>query len=317
MKEIGGYFGLEKLISNEYYNELIALNTGRNALLYLINARRINKLFIPWYLCNSISDMLKCKHYSYEYYSVDQKFMPIFNKELDDNEFLFLVNYYGQLTKEQIMLLKEKFKNIILDNTQAFFQKPIRGIDTIYSCRKYFGVPDGAYLATETELNENLEVDISKYRMTHILGRFEGLASEYYDDFKKNDFLLRNEELKYMSKLTHNILGAIDYKKVCKSRNENYIYLHDKLKNKNKLKLIVSNGPFAYPFYIENGITIRQQLAEKKVYIPILWPNVLEDCPKDSHEYDYAANILPLPCDQRYEIEDMENLLKELKICID
>ena len=34
--EIGGYFGLEPLISNEYYKDLIALNTARNALLYIL-----------------------------------------------------------------------------------------------------------------------------------------------------------------------------------------------------------------------------------------------------------------------------------------
>ena len=58
MKEIAGYFGLEQLISNEYYKDLIPLNTGRNALLYLLKAKNIKKVYIPYYLCNSISDML-------------------------------------------------------------------------------------------------------------------------------------------------------------------------------------------------------------------------------------------------------------------
>lgn len=40
MDEIGGYFQLEQLISNEYYNNLISLNTGRNALLYLLKAKK-------------------------------------------------------------------------------------------------------------------------------------------------------------------------------------------------------------------------------------------------------------------------------------
>lgn len=312
MKEIGGYFGLEKFISNEYYSELIALNTGRNALLYLLKARKVKKLFIPWYLCNSISEMLKSYKHHYEYYSVSRNFMPIFNKRLEDNEYLFLVNYYGQLTEEKILEFKEKYKNIILDDTQSFFQKPIKVIDTIYSCRKYFGVPDGAYLSTDKLLNENLNVAKSRDRMKHILGRFEGVAQDYYSDFKKNEISLKNEELKYMSKLTHNILSVINYEQVIKSRNENFTYLHKKLKNMNKLDLLIPNGPFAYPFYIDNGIAIRRKLGNKKIYIPILWPNVLEDCPEDSLEYDYAANILPLPCDQRYDINDMNKIIQYL-----
>ena len=316
MKEMGGYFGLEQLISNEYYKDLIPLNTGRNALLYLLKARNIKKLYIPCYLCNSVSDMCIRSGYKFEYYNIDAEFMPIFNKTLADDEYLYIVNYYGQLTNEKIFSLKYQFVQIILDNTQAFFQKPIEGIDTIYACRKFFGVPDGAYLSTNKRLSEELEIDISRERMTHILGRYEGMASDYYSHFQNNDASFKSEPLKYMSKLTHNILGAIDYDRVRRIRNENYAYLESKLGGQNKLKLIAPDAAFAYPFYMKNGIEIRKLLAQKKIYIPTLWPNVLNDMPKDSVEHDYVANILPLPCDQRYSIDDMKCVVEEMRKCI-
>ena len=207
MKEIGGYFGLEQLVSNEYYKDLIPLNNGRNALLYVLKARNIKKLYIPYYLCNSVRDMCSRNCCEFEYYNVDTEFIPIFNKTLADDEYLYVVNYYGQLTNEKILSLKQQFVHIILDNTQVFFQKPLNGIDTIYSCRKFFGVPDGAYLSTNKRLSEELEIDISRERMTHILGRYEGMASDYYSHFQNNDASFKSEPLKYMSKLTHNILG--------------------------------------------------------------------------------------------------------------
>jgi hypothetical protein len=71
MKEIGGYFGLEQLVSNEYYKDLILLNNGRNALLYLLKARNIKKLYIPYYLCNTVSDMCIRNGYKFEYYKID------------------------------------------------------------------------------------------------------------------------------------------------------------------------------------------------------------------------------------------------------
>src|SRR5665648_101744 len=194
MKEIGCYFGLEQLISNEYYKDLIPLNTGRNALLYLLKARNIKKLYIPYYLCNSVSDMCIRNGYKFEYYKIDTEFMPIFNKTLADDEYLYVVNYYGQLTNGKVIELKHRFAQIILDNIQAFFQKPLDGI---YSCRKFFGVPDGAYLSTDKRLSEELEIDISRERMTHILGRYEGVASDYYSHFRKNDTSLKSEPLKY------------------------------------------------------------------------------------------------------------------------
>lgn len=313
MKEIGGYFGLEQLVSNEYYKDLLSINNGRNALLYLLKARNIKKLFIPYYLCNSVSDMCSRNGYAFEYYRVNAEFMPVFNKPLVDDECLYVVNYYGQLTDEKVLDLKRQFGQIILDNTHAFFQKSLEGIDTIYSCRKFFGVPDGAYLSTDVQIDEELELDVSKERMAHILGRYEGTAADYYSHFRNNDASFKTESLKYMSKLTHNILGAIDYESVRQIRNENYAYLEKELGRPNKFKLTTPDGAFAYPFYAENGIGIRKVLAQKKIYIPTLWPNVLSGTPEGSIEYQYANNILPLPCDQRYGITEIKKIVKQIK----
>lgn len=313
MKEIGGYFGLEQFVSNEYYKDLIPLNSGRNALLYLLKARNIKKLYIPYYLCNSVSDMCIRNGYKFEWYKIDTEFMPIFNKTLAEDECLYVVNYYGQLTNEKIFSLKQQFVQIILGNIQAFFQKPLDGIDTIYSCRKFFGLPDGAYLSTNKRLSEELEIDISKERMTNILGRYEGVASDYYSHFQKNEASFKSQPLKHMSKLTHNILGAINYERVRQIRNENYAYLERELGKQNKLKLTTPDGAFAYPFHMENGIKIRKALARKKIYISTLWPNVLTDTPEGSIEHDYAKNISPLPCDQRYTIDDMQYMIEEMK----
>lgn len=317
MREIGGYFQLDQLIDKPYHENLVELNTGRNSLLYLVEAKKISKVYLPYFLCNSMSDMLGKYGINFEYYHIGKDFLPVFEEKLKEDEYLYIVNYYGQITNDEIRKFKEEYKNIILDNTQSFFQKPVLNIDTIYSCRKYFGVPDGAYLSTDVALDEILEEDQSSSRMKHILGRFEGQASDYYNEFNKNDDAFKELPIKRMSKLTRNILGAIDYKKIIVSRNRNFEYLHSRLKHTNFLDIKSLYGPFNYPYYVENGIEVRKKLAQRKIYIPTLWPNVLKENREDSIEYDYAANILPLPCDQRYGIEDMKILLKELGQCID
>ncbi|WFF74547.1 hypothetical protein [Proteiniclasticum sp. QWL-01] len=317
MREIGGYFQLDQLIDKPYYENFVELNTGRNALLYLVNAKKIRKIYLPYFLCNSVSDMLNRNKIDYEYYHIGRDFLPIFDKELRNDEFLYIVNYYGQIIDSVIRKFKDKYNNIILDNTQSFFQKPIPGIDTIYSCRKFFGVPDGAYLSTDVIWDERLEKDESSSRMKHILGRYEGQASDFYNEFKKNDESFKELPIKKMSKLTRNILGAIDYEKIIESRNRNLEYLHGRLKHTNILDIKSPYGPFAYPYYVENGIEVKKKLAQRKIYIPTLWPNVLKENREDSIEYYYVANILPLSCDQRYGTEDMKILLKELEQCID
>lgn len=315
MIEIGGYFGLDKLINNEYHKGLIRLNTATNALLYLLKVQDINKVYIPYYLCSSVSEKLIKNGYEIEYYKVDIEFRPIINKVMEENEVLYIVNYFGQISNEQICVFKNKYKKIVIDNTHAFFQKPLLNVDTIYSCRKYFGVPDGAYLYTEKNLTEELEVDVSKDRMEHILGRFEGNASDYYLNFQKVDHVLQDLPIKLMSNLTNNLLGAIDYETVRQIRNENYAFLENEFNEVNQLQLNTPNGAFAYPLYIENGLEIKKILAKKKLYIPTLWSNALKSTEEESLEYRYSANILPIPCDQRYGINDMEyitNLIKEV-----
>ena len=113
MKEIGGYFELEQLINKPYYRNMIELNTGRNALLYLVKARNIEMIYLPYYLCDSVSSVLDYNSIKYSFYNIDKNFIPIFEQDLLANEFLYIVNYYGQITNNIIKILKEKYKNII------------------------------------------------------------------------------------------------------------------------------------------------------------------------------------------------------------
>ena len=314
MKEIGGYFGLESFGGREYHEDLIALNNGRNALLYLLKARKIQKLYIPWFLCDSVSNLCDRYHYDYDYYAIDRDFMPVFTGKLSPGEYLYVVNFYGQLSNETARQLKAQHGNIIFDNIHAFYQKPVDGIDTIYSCRKFFGVPDGGYLSTDAILEEELPMDVSKDRMKHVLGRFEGSASDYYGDFKANDHSFGELELRRMSALTHNLLRAVDYESVCRRRNENYAVLDAVLGRINSLPLQAPDGPYAYPFYCRNGMEIKKKLAGKGIFVATLWPNVLgmDGC----LEKDFAENILPLPCDQRYDGTDMKRIIGEVLTCI-
>ena len=78
MREIGGYFGFEEFIHKEYYPSMIALNNARSALLYVLKARNVKKLYIPYYLCSSVSDMLNREGCEYELYHVGKNFIYCF-----------------------------------------------------------------------------------------------------------------------------------------------------------------------------------------------------------------------------------------------
>lgn len=314
MKEIGGYFGLETLLNHqgEFYPDLVALNTARNALVYIVKAKNIRKIYIPFLLCDSVSSVCDREKITYEYYHTDKQFLPIFEKELKSDEYLYIVNLYGQIDNEKISSFRNQYKRIIVDNIHSFFQKPVDGVDTIYSCRKFFGVPDGAYLATDRILSEPLPTDRSDQRTSHIYGRSKDGAAAHYAEFKENDAAFDRLPLRKMSDLTHKMLSDINYRKIKEIREKNYAYLHQKLCHINPLALRIPEGPYAYPFYHENGMEVKRKLAEQKIYVATLWPNVLA-FPDDMPEKEYAANILPLPCDQRYGVEEMNKIIENFR----
>lgn len=309
MKEIGGYIELEHNNMPMLHDGAIALNCGTNCLAYLIRARKIKKLVIPYYLCDCIQNVCHREGTEVRKYKINKDFTPVTDLVLNDDEWLYVVNYYGQLTHMQIQNLAQCYKRIIIDQAQAYFEMPVAGVDTLYTCRKFFGVPDGAFLYTDTAINEEVPQDESFERMHFLLGRYERTASEFYGEYAANNLLLSNEPIKTMSRLTNNLLHGIEYNRIKSIRTLNYSYLHSQLREINQLSLKDTEGAFAYPLLVSDGAAVRKELIKRKIYIPTLWPNVLEETTEDSLEYHYAANILPLPCDQRYGMTDMCILL--------
>lgn len=312
MKEIGGYIELDKQDGSIYHDKAVALNCGRAALEYIIRAKNVKRILLPSFCCDSIAQPCHKLGVDFEYYHVGVDFYPILPEYISDETWIYLVNYYGQISNEWLSNFKSTHEKLIVDNSQAYFQKPVNGADTIYTCRKFFGVSDGAFLYTDTRLND-LSQDYSYERIHYILGRFEKSAGEFYAESVRNNEFFKNEPIKLMSKLTDNLLRSINYEKIKERRTENFSYLHDKLGKYNRLKLTVPEGAFMYPLYISNGVNIRKSLQAEKIFVPTLWPDVFEHCNAESVEYDMAANILPLPIDQRYSIIDMNKVLEEVE----
>ena len=309
MKEIGGYIELDTYTSKMLHSDGIKLNCGRNALAYIIKAKGIKKIHMPKFMCDSCDKVLADNHVDVHYYSIGLDFKPSIEQW---DGWLYVVNFYGQLSNDYLTSLGDR---IIVDNAQAYFQEPIPRVDTLYTCRKFFGVADGAILYTD-KLIEVEEQDESFERMHFLLGRYERTASEFYSEYVDNNHFFKNEPIKRMSKLTENLLRGIDYEMVREKRTQNFACLHEKLYSLNKLNLSVPNGAFMYPLYIENGAEVRKQLQEKKIFIPTLWPAVFNLCKENELEYDMAKNILPIPVDQRYDIKDMDYLLEEVYKCL-
>lgn len=314
MKEIGGYFELELSKSTEYHSELLKLNSCRNSFKCILKIRKLQKVFIPNYICDSIIEPLEELKINYEFYNVDKNFEIVQDFRLEENEMIFYVNYFA-LKSNYIQGLAYKYNNnLIVDNTQAFFKKPLKNIDTIYSPRKFFGVSDGGYLSINRLLDEFFDQDVSYDSSIQLLGRIDKNASSFYNDYQKAEQRLINQPIKKMSNLTQSILSSLDYKNIIKKRKENFEFLHKELRNMNLMKIESDSDfvPFVYPLMIENE-ELRQKLIENKIYIAKYWNEVLKRQNVSDVEKDSVNKILPLPIDQRYDLDDMKRIVETIK----
>ena len=216
--EIGGYLELEKNRLPLLHEGALALNCGRNALRYLLEQRQISALLLPSFLCDTVKDV--CRDIACRFYAVGVDFLPRIPDPREE-EWVYVVNFYGQLTPETLSGLRQRFPRLIVDNAQAYFEPPLPGTDTLYTCRKFFGVPDGAFLYTDAPVRPLEKCESYPY-MRHILGRFERSGREFFADSTENNDRFASESVMAMSRLTDNLLRGIDYAYAERQRRENF-----------------------------------------------------------------------------------------------
>jgi hypothetical protein len=308
---IGGYFELELPKGKEYHESALKINTGRNAFEYILRAKNYKKVYLPYYTCDTMLEPINKLKLTYEFYKIDKRFRPVFDfSKILDNEVFVYTNYFG-ICDKQISEIITNCKNLIIDNAQAFFSLPINNIDTFYSPRKFFGIPDGAYLYTKKTLNNSLEQDISYKRVEHLVGRIDIGAEDFYKSFRKNDITLAKQPIKIMSKLTRRILESINYDDIAIKRLENFNYLHYTLESSNKLEIDLSSNsvPMVYPYLNENGSEIKKKLISNKIFVATYWPNIIRKQHSKSWEYKLANNTVFIPVDQRYTKHELKKIL--------
>lgn len=319
MKEIGGYFELERNCCNEFHKgDVIRLNNARNCLKYYMIIKKFDVIYVPKYTCDVVITAIQ--DVNVKFYDIDEYFMPINIEKIEDNALMLYVNYFG-ICEDNVKKIVKKYKNVLIDNSQAFFSDGSKnGYPSFNSARKFFGVADGAYLYLNSidkvnEVDLRLEQEVSFDRMEHILKRVETTAQESYDKFQDNEKYHNSVEIKKMSKLTRRILGGINYEKVSETRKNNFKTLYKNLGEFNSIVFdedVFSYTPLCYPLLVEKE-GLREILINKKIYIPCYWDNVIKNNDKNTIEYKFAKYILPLPIDQRYGQEDMEYICSIIK----
>lgn len=305
---IGGYLPWEMTQAELPDPNAYPVNLGRTGLELILERRRYRRVWLPAYICTVVFETLKKRKLDYATYSIDRDFEPVIDCALDDDEALLYVNYFG-LMDGKLAATASRFRNVILDLTQAFFCVPPDGIDAFSSARKFIGVPDGGFLfsqfAPEIDLPRQLCHDYCK----HLLMRAEGLTEEGYPFFCENDAAMKSWDCRRMSLISEKIVSSAPLSEIAEKRRDNFRFLHDRFGAVNELKWELNNCvPLCYPLLIRDGAHWKKKLCEAKIFVPTYWPHLESLLVENSFEWRLIRDLVCLPIDQNCNLDDMRRV---------
>lgn len=327
--------------------------SGREAIeLALISLERENpeiskRCLMPAYMCDSVFTPFLHRGWELIFYSVDRELETageeIFRLALEqDPGLVFIHPYYGSDTcrglRRQLSALRRSGVMVMEDVTQSYYlQETARDADFIVgSLRKWYAVPDGGFVASDLPIAEEVLLDGEEYageRLKPLVQKWEylqakGLTEEerrerrsaFYERNRslEETLLDRYEGVRRLSQISARILAQTDEEAARQRRAENYSVLYDKIRGMKRLWPILikeDEAPLYFPVYVKERDALQRFLGKRGIYAPVLWP--LAEQNKNELRGDEAylyEHMLALPVDQRYGMEEMEQIAQTLAL---
>jgi hypothetical protein len=322
--EIGGYFGLDLTDYDEEspHPEAIRYQSARAAIHAALSCNGFTRVLLPDYVCNSVFQAAADAGLTVDTYDLDESLYPRnLSNSLPPHCALLYVDYFG-LCQHNVRRLLERMPPglTIVDNSQALFCAPnSRALATVYSPRKFAGLPDGGLLVASKHLRiaPPTEEDQGSFdRMRFLLQRMAYSAREGYTDFSTARLSLINTSPLAMSRLTRRVMRSIRWDDVKRRRCDNYATMDAMFKGINDFPLSLRDegAPLCYPLILRgrNLGAIRSALADQDIFIPVYWPDALSRAKAGSVEEILINETLFLPIDQRMSRIQVEEVCKRV-----
>lgn len=315
-RRIGGFLPIETPAGDgPYHTDLHELSFGRGCLATILRQVRPRKVHVPFYICESILEPIRANGAEACFYAIDHNLLPAVEMDVASDEVVLLVNYFG-IRAAALQPFVERWRSrCIIDNTHAFFERPIAGTWMFNSARKFFGVPDGAYLHAPVGVDLSLLPQFAPRRI-HLYWQRSG-HPRAFDAFLKSESAIDSEPRK-MSRFSQSLLGSLDYRHALATRRQNSLHLHRFLGKLNLLADPVTVGASAlcYPLLLGSELS-RADLTRSGLHIPTFWKEVVD---REGGGFEWerhlASALLPLPIDHRYGPNEMDELVTRLEAAI-
>lgn len=335
----------ENIIKSKYNftTNIVYPSLGRNAISVVLKELKLNRkvALLPGYTCESVIAPFISENYDLVFYN----FHKDLTINLDDLEFKLAENnpsvilvhgFYGQNTflsaKSLIQSARKNGCIVIEDDTQTVFSE-IEILSADYylgSIRKWMEIPDGAYICSSEELPyipnsiNNTFIDLIseafKLKTDYVNNLDINLKLRYKKLYLEAQSFIDNDPTIFrMSDLSKGILNNYDLIFMKNRRIENFNYLLENiLNNFESIRPVISTPvaynicPIYFPLFVDNRKEFQTILSENDIYATIIWPK--SDFIKGLNEetefiYD---KIIGIPCDQRYNRNDMQRIIELL-----
>lgn len=324
-------------------SKYILFNSGRSALKFYLKEiyQRKNKnknFLIPSYLCYSVVQPFIELKIPFQFYKINK------NLEIDISHLRNLISnsvggalfihYFGFPQNKYILKFYDILKSFEIDIVEDITHSILTNETGIYgdyafsSLRKIFPLPDGGLLKSNRENLNNIEFHQgydeiwgkrlvgSLYKDKYLKGKLTD-KNEFLSLFREGETILDSREIEILSmtKFSRFLLNKFNFSKIINIRRQNFKFLLKKLTNSKHLIPLYKNldkmvYPLGFPILSEKRESLKTKLIENNIFPPIHWalPELIDKV-KFSQSWELSNQILTIPCDQRYTINDMQYIV--------
>lgn len=313
MAPIGG-----ELPVKPFSEDIFFTDSGRSSLKLFIRSGNQNKKFlIPNFFCEVIENILIDEKVDYDFYNILEDLTIDISTVRDKNfDVFYIINYFGQLTKIEHLMLHEKI--VIEDNVFLYDFENINNIKFWFafnSFRKITSFSDGSLIKTNLNIDDSkIKLDEAKFVFNKYNAKFlkysflnkaEGIESDYIKLFNLGEQQI-NEQKDIFTISKFSISKMMQYNE----KNEQIISkkYYELFYNEFEKYCLNKNVNF-YSFFtmkVSNRDLLKKYLFSKNIFLPVHWPK--------STQYNRLYDqVISIPIFSQYSNEDMIYIINSIK----
>ena len=300
----------------------LCFHNARSAVHFLLEELAVKSVWLPAYICSEMSQAVAADGREVKYFPLSYDLTPVIGfmqQHFRVGDAVVGVDYFGR-APGQAFIEFVRFRRDVLwveDRAQAIRSGSVPWGDyVVYSPRKVAGVPDGGILVGVSRdlpsFTPQLHSDLSFVRPA--LNRFENPNGDWHAVYREVEEAM-SVSLLGMSRLSLTILEHLDALRIQEMRRTNFTYLKRQLGEYYLFKDREDSDfvPFGFPMRHADAGSFCEALRKRRIYIPRHWTRLPSPADQFSSEHQLAAELMTLPCDQRYSLADMAYMVDAIR----